>query len=378
MKTTVHSFFRSGLWLVSLLLVACTKDGGQGTHDAAKADGLAPPADAGTPDQSPKVPDAVVPVADALADSTAQAPDATPDSAPRTPDGSPDSTPSARDTGPETARNDSGIVFVPPMPSVAGDPTIMDTTDFGTSTGFKIILDYRYDTAQYFTRDRRLVLRTAAASWEQYVASDFTAIPAGTYVRARDPQNPDAGGSNFTVSYPIDDLVLFVGSSTIDGPGGTLAAAYSSNTAQGMSADLAATLGQRYNGNPFQPWVATIVVDKEESFFFDATMDTADDIPQTQEDFYSTALHEIGHTLGTGQSAAYLALVSNSTFTGAKAVEIYGGPIPLTSDGRHVLKTVIVDGRRVVMDESDAAGQRSLITRLDLAMIEDQGYQIRR
>jgi hypothetical protein len=40
--------------------------------------------------------------------------------------------------------------------------------------------------------------------------------------------------------------------------------------------------------------------------------------------------------------------------------------------------TVIVDGRRIVMDENDAAGQRSLIARLALAMIEDQGYQIRR
>jgi hypothetical protein len=227
------------------------------------------------------------------------------------------------------------------------------------------------------TGDKRLVLRTAAASWEQFIGSDFTAIPAGTYIRARDPQNPDAGGSNFTVTYPIDDVVIFVGSTTIDGPGGTLGSAYSSNTAQGMTADLAATLSQRYNGNPFQPWVATVVFDKEESFFVDPSMETADDLPALQQDLYSTALHEFGHVLGTGQSAAYLALVSDATFTGAHAVALYGSPVPLTSDGRHVLKTVIFDGRRLVMDESDAAGQRSLITRLDLAMLEDQGYTIR-
>jgi hypothetical protein len=377
MKSTLYSLSRSGLWLVPVLVAACSKGGGgQSTYDAAKVDAIVLSAEAGARDQTSS--DAVVPSPDASPDSAPRTPDASPDSGPRTPDVSPETAPGSPDTGPDTSPGDASSVFIPPMPSVASDPTLMDTTDFGTSTGFKIILDYRNDTDQYFTRERRLVLRTAAASWEQFIASDFTPIPAGTYVRARDPQNPDAGGSNFTVSYPIDDLVIFVGSAAIDGSGSTLAVAYSSNTAQGMTADLAATLSQRYTGNPYQPWVATIAVDKEESFFFDSTMDTADDIPLTQEDFYSTVLHEMGHVLGIGQCSAYLALVSNDTFTGAKAVGVYGAPIPLASDGRHVSKTVIVDGRRVVMDESDAPGQRSLITRLDLAMIEDLGYQIRR
>jgi hypothetical protein len=264
------------------------------------------------------------------------------------------------------------------MPSVAADPTLMDPTDFGTSQGFKIILDYTYDRAQYMTRDKRLILRTAAASWEQFIASDFTPVPIGTYVRARDPESPDAGGSNFTLTYPIDDLVIFVGWATIDGLGGTMGLTSSSKTNQGMSSDLAASLNARYNGNPFQPWVATVMFDKEESFFFDATMGTADDIPSNQSDFYSTALHEFGHALGVGNCAAYEALVANGTFTGSHAVALYGGPIPLTSNGLHVQKTVIVDGRRIVMDESDADGARSLITRLDLAMLEDLGYQIRR
>jgi hypothetical protein len=282
------------------------------------------------------------------------------------------------DAFPDSSPGDSSSVFVPPMPSVASDPTLMDTTDFGTSTGFKIIIDYSYDTAQFFSRERRLVMRAAAASWEQFIGSDFSPVPAGTNIRARNPENPDAGGNNLTVSYPIDDLVIFVGSTIIDGPHGRLGSAYSSATFTGISADLANALQARYNGNPFQPWVATVVVDKEESFYFDATLETADDIPKDQSDFYSTVLHEIGHVLGIGQGAAYTALVSNATFTGAHATALYGAAVPLTADGAHVQKTVIVDGRRVVMDESDAEGQRSLITRLDLAMLEDVGYQIRR
>ena len=227
------------------------------------------------------------------------------------------------------------------------------------------------------TAERRKVVRAAAASWEQFIGSDFTAIPAGTSIRTRDPENAD-GGMNVSVTYPIDDLVVFIGSSKIDGKGGTLAGAYSSLTVGGMPAELSASLNQRYKGNPFQPWVATVVFDIEEDAFADTTLDTANDIPSSATDLYSTALHELGHVLGTGQSAAYLALVSNATFTGAKSEALYGGPVPLTSDGKHVLKTVIFDGRRLVMDQSDAAGDRSYITRLDLAMLEDQGYTIRR
>jgi hypothetical protein len=81
--------------------------------------------------------------------------------------------------------------------------------------------------------------------------------------------------------------------------------------------------------------------------------------------------------LGTGSCAAYKALVVNATLTSAHAVAIYGAPVPPTSDGSHVLRTVIVDGRRVVMDESDAPGERSLMPRLDLAMIDDLGYLLR-
>jgi hypothetical protein len=205
-------------------------------------------------------------------------------------------------------------------------------------------------------------------------SSNFSPIPAGTNVRARDPENVDAGASNFPLSYPIDDLVIFVGMAGIDGPGGTLGDTYSSAT---YPADLAAVLYARYNGNPFQPWVATVVFDKDDSFFVDATMETSDDIPSKQIDFYSVALHEFGHVLGIGSSSAFETLVANFTFTGTHAVAVYGAPVPLTSDGfLHVLKTVIVDGRRVVMDQSDAPGERSLITRLDLAMLEDLGYLI--
>jgi len=350
------------LWLAPAVLLACTGGAGPGPATGSKADATASSVDAGLAESTP----------DALATEIARTPDAAPvDAQPRTPDAV--AAPDLRQ--PEAGAADASGGFVPPMPSVTADSTLMDTTDFGTSQGFKIILDYRYDTTQSMTRDKRLVLRTAAASWEQFISSDFAPVPAGTYVRARDPENMDAGGSNFTVTYPIDDLVIFVGMGVI-GPG-ELGLTSTSITAQGMTADLAAVLSGRYNGNPFQPVAGTVAFNEDAAFFVDATMETSDDIPSDQYDFYSTALHEFGHALGIGNCPAYKALVVDATFTGAHAVAVYGAPVPLTTDGAHVLRTVSVDGRRVVMDQSDTTGQRSLITRLDLAMLEDLGYLIR-
>jgi hypothetical protein len=364
MAKSLNPLLQIGRWLclAPLVLAACTGSGGPGTTGS-KADATAISVDAGL---SERAPDALVADAVRAADT---GPPATPDAAGNRDLPQPDA----------GAGDGTGQVFVPPMPSVGTDSTLMDMTDFGTSQGFKIILDYRYDTTQSMTRDKRLVLRTAAASWEQFIASDFAPVPAGTYISARDLENMDAGGSNFTVTYPIDDLVIFLGMASIyNASGDTLGEATSSKTTLGMTADLAAVLNGRYNGNPFQPWVATVAFDKDNALFVDATMDTSDDIPSDQNDFYSVAMHEFGHVLGMGSSLAYQALVVDATFTGAHAVAVYGAPVPLASDSIHVLNTVIVDGRQVVMARYDVAGTRSLITRLDLAMLEDLGYIIRR
>jgi hypothetical protein len=404
MRTSVSSFVRFGLTVVfiSALVGACsggsnkTSDGsmsetGPNGSDASAdrmGDTLAPDAkqgpDAGADALAPDTKQGPDAGADALTPDTKQGPDTGADTlVPDTKQGPdagadtlvPDTKPGS-DSAPDTIATDAIAGFVPPMPNIAADPTLMENTDFGTSTGFKIILDYRYDTNQKMTREIRTSLRTAAASWEQFIGSDFTAIPAGTYIRARDPQSPGDGGINFTVSYPIDDLVIFVGMTDLDPNSSILGSAYRSFTNQGASAELAATLSQRYNGNPYQPWVGTICFYNQVSYFADTTMDTANDIPATQFDIYSVALHEMGHILGIGGTDTFTAMVSNATFTGTHSVALYGGPVPLTSDGKHISKSVTFDGRLTVMDESDGAGKRSLLTRLDLSMLEDLGYTI--
>jgi len=142
MAKSLNPLLQIGRWLclAPLVLAACTGSGGPGTTGS-KADATAISVDAGL---SERAPDALVADAVRAADT---GPLATPDAAGNRDLPQPDA----------GAGDGTGQVFVPPMPSVGTDSTLMDMTDFGTSQGFKIILDYRYDTTQSMTRDKRLV-----------------------------------------------------------------------------------------------------------------------------------------------------------------------------------------------------------------------------
>jgi hypothetical protein len=243
---------------------------------------------------------------------------------------------------------------------------------------FQIQLDYTYDTQGAFMDNvRRNELDYAAHIWGLFIASDFEDIPAGTPLRARPPEMPDAAGMVFSVDYTIDDLALIVGFAAIDGAGGALANSSLSFTVNGIEPGLAQRLDARYYSNPFQPWIGRTTFDVDEAWFFDSTPETFDDIPIAQNDFLETAMHEMGHMLGIGSAAAFTDLVVNGTFQGARAMEVYGAAVPLAPDNVHILRNTMSGGRLPVMEYGSAPGQRKAPTELDLAILEDLGYQIR-
>lgn len=243
--------------------------------------------------------------------------------------------------------------------------------------GFQIVFEYAYDTVGAFDAQKRVLLDASAMAWSTYIDSEFANIPAGTALRARHPEHIDMEGMVFTLDYEIDDFVLLVGTTAIDGIGGTLGSTSSSFTFSVMDMALLEELQIRYEGNPFQPWVAQTSFDEAENWFYDDTPETADDIPPEQNDFQTTAMHEIGHALGFGGSLAYEALVVDDTFTGPRAVEIFGGPVPLSSDLSHFARDTMIDGQTPVMELGSRPGERKFPTALDLAVLEDIGYAIR-
>lgn len=241
---------------------------------------------------------------------------------------------------------------------------------------FTIRIDYRYDTAGAFVPLARETMEAAADVWSGLIADDFENVPEGTMLRCRHPERIDEPGITFDVDYEIEDLVVFVGFTDIDGLRGNQASTSLSFTEEVSDDGLLERLRERFYGAKFEPWIAQVSFDSAEPWFYDITPSPGESVPEDEHDFLSTALHELGHVLGIGNSDAFQSLVVDGHFEGPRAQEVYGGPVPLAPDGVHVDPSVLSDGEEVLMDTGNRDGVRKWPTRLDVAILEDIGYTI--
>ena len=74
------------------------------------------------------------------------------------------------------------------------------------------------------------------------------------------------------------------------------------------------------------------------------------------DNFYAVAQHELGHLLGIGEdptpgnTTVWESLISDGKFTGAKSIDEFGGPVPVSiCTGAHFDNSVTSEGRRVTM-----------------------------
>lgn len=288
-----------------------------------------------------------------------------------------------------------------PEPEITAPPT---PTVPVSSSGFDIEFDYRFDTQGWFTAERRTVLEAAADVWEDIILDDFETTEAGTrtpfvrnpetdlYVdsegngiqyldnfgRELDSENgqPLDGGrrATYETQSSIEDLRIFVG-------------ARSFLDSRGRATDL--TLGEgsasgyffgddRYAGDDFEPWLGSMAFNSNVDWFFDSTPTTDSDIPSAKSDFLSTAIHEIGHILGFSSSIKAFAnnLDSAGNFAGPNAMAQNGGAaIPL--EGSHIQDNYEFGGSgETVLDPSSRNGVRQLPTILDIAILDDIGYEV--
>ncbi len=241
---------------------------------------------------------------------------------------------------------------------------------------FKITFDYRFDTAGFFTAERRATLEGAARIWGRLLQDDFGTVPAGTALKIRDPEHPGVMAMPVTSNVDIEDLLVFVGSSAIDGESGTLAMSSPTAGINDVADDtLRQSLSSRTFGADFEPWTAWISFDRDEDFYFDPAPDTSLNVPIGKTDFATVAIHELGHCLGFGTSDAFSAHVAGGQFTGPATSAVFGSAVALSGDNRHIGQSVVFQGKKPLMDVSDSAGQRQLPSGLDLAMLADIGYQ---
>lgn len=225
--------------------------------------------------------------------------------------------------------------------------------------------DYRFDRAGFFDlEERRAALEAAGEAWSRRLFDDFPEIPAGVEVRVADPENRDAY-QFVTLTEPVDDIIIFVGTST-NIPG--LGRGGPSRVANGGTG-----LEARFNGADFQPWAGSITFNPSYDWYFDPTPDDPPSAPGNAFDFVSSATHEIGHVLGFGTSPAWATHVQGNTFAGPLAVAKFGGPVPI--DGDHIAKDTSFQRTRPVMIPSLRPQIRDSPTGLDYAMLQDLGFE---
>jgi hypothetical protein len=248
-----------------------------------------------------------------------------------------------------------------PEPPIAANPP----------SNFRIQFDYRFDTQGWFTPDRRAALEAAARVWENIILDEFPDTPVGTatpYVLNPETNEYIGAGNIFKTDMLIDDVTIFVGARSLG----------NFTLAVGAPAGHYAN-EPRYEGAKFEPWLGSIAFDTSTDWFFDPTPSTDNDIPLLQNDFLSTAVHEIGHILGFNRSAsAFESQVVNDSFVGTNAMNINGGkPIPLQPGGAHIRDGYeFGNSGEALMDPSSGSGERQLPTALDAAILNDLGYAI--
>lgn len=245
-----------------------------------------------------------------------------------------------------------------------------------------IQFDYTYDTSGFFSdAGHQSALNAAANLFESRFSDQLTAItssgPNSFNTAFFNPGNPSganivnnddsfaanvirvyAGGFNFT------DNTLGEG-----GPGGYSCSGIGSFCNDAIQRGQGAVTGK--NAVDVAPWGGSITFDTDTNWNFS----TASGPSSSQYDFYSVAVHELGHLLGFGASDSFSSRIVGTNFVGPAA-----GTVALSSDKGHwadgTLSVFNGVSQEAAMTPSLANGTRKNFTNLDFAAMQDIGWQV--
>ncbi|MEM9967991.1 MAG: DUF4214 domain-containing protein [Pseudomonadota bacterium] len=234
---------------------------------------------------------------------------------------------------------------------------------------FSIEFDYRFDTEGFFTTEARAAMESAAGIWENLIKDDFPTFLAGQPFSIL---NLATGlREDVILDQDVDDVLIFVNTSNI--LGGSLAEAGASGFDVGGDINrLRYTSDFRGMGpaTDFEPFIGIISFDPSFDWGF------AIDAPEPGKyDLITVAIHEIGHVLGIGGSAAFDQFLQNDRFVGPNALaQTSGAGIELETDLAHIAADL--ESGPHAMERGTSRGERDLPSALDQAILADIGYEI--
>jgi len=207
--------------------------------------------------------------------------------------------------------------------------------------------------------------------------------------------------SNPGPNIPADEYTIIVGARNLPGDelgrggpgGGGWSHTESGNFSPAETAYIAQTTAQfesavemRGETSGFARWGGSITFDTlgSKPWHFDLTTPPA----ENENDFYSVALHEIGHVLGFGASAQWDGFLNGATFVGPQAMAQYfqNGPVPVIVGGpegghwsaANTGSTVYggTASQQSIMVPALPSGIRRQLTNLDAGALVDLGWEI--
>lgn len=256
------------------------------------------------------------------------------------------------------------------------------------ASAISIIFDYTYDTVGFFTGaniSRQVLLNQAAGEFTSRIQDHLTAITSGGSNHFDvNFNNPSSGVALTLNNYSVADnaFVVYVGAQNLGtstlgegGPGG-----FGASGSQTFINSL--NRGQTgANSSPatdFGPWGGAITFNSAQSNWYFGSNNPVQG--SGLFDFYSVAVHEMGHVLGFGTANSFTNLAGGGvSFSGNASDALYGGLVPMANSGhwqQGLTSTVNGVSQEVAMDTSITAGTRKHFTELDFAALKDTGWQI--
>ncbi|ELS04778.1 hypothetical protein Xen7305DRAFT_00045140 [Xenococcus sp. PCC 7305] len=268
-----------------------------------------------------------------------------------------------------------------------------------------ITFDYDFDTEGFFSGEEGLVRRTtlekAASFYEDVIADSLSAInPGNKDSWAAYFLNPATGElqSITNLNIPADTIIIYAGGRDHDGALGRGGAGNYTVDGTPDFQEIVESRGQTgvlgNTATDVSVWGGSLTFDTNiviDSINYDwhNSSDLAG-LEFDEIDFFSIALHELGHILGIGTLPAWENQISNNSFTGTNALEVYrresdpdANSIPLHPDEYNshwpldlTSFTLAGDRQFPVMRARGEFGTRSELTNLDYAVLQDLGWKI--